>query len=186
MSGMPRSCSWALRGRFAGPSWSQLTARTCKSMKSARLSFFAAARPIRWDMGGRSQSLACAGVCAPVAALEGWLRVSGISAGQLFRPIAKGGGAAERRISAEAVARILKKRTQAIGCDPKSYSGHSLRAGFATEAARLGVPKWRIKAQTGSSQHRPTPSVTLPRVPVASSVMPISMCSIGSKSTSTG
>jgi integrase len=126
------------------------------------------------------------GRLCPVAALEGWLRVSGISAGPLFRPIAKGGEAAERRISAEAVARILKKRTQAIGCDPKSYSGHSLRAGFATEAARLGVPKWRIKAQTGSSQHRPTPSVTLPRVPVASSVMPISMCSIGSKSTSTG
>jgi hypothetical protein len=33
--------------------------------------------------------------------------------------------------------------------NPGSYSGHSLRAGFATGAARLGVPKWRIKAQTG-------------------------------------
>jgi integrase len=89
------------------------------------------------------------GRMCPITALEEWLRVSGIACGPLFRPMAKGGGAAERRISAEAVARILKKRTRAIGCDPRRYSGHSLRAGFATEAARLGVPKWRIKAQIG-------------------------------------
>ena len=89
------------------------------------------------------------GRLCPVAALEEWLRVSGIAGGPLFRPVAKSGRAAERRMSAGAVARIVKKRTWAVGCDPSRYSGHSLRAGFATEAARCGVPKWRIKAQTG-------------------------------------
>jgi integrase len=84
-----------------------------------------------------------------VAALEEWLHLSGIADGPIFRPITKARRAAERRISAEAVARIIKTRTQAVGCDPNRYSGHSLRAGFATEAARLGVAKWRIKAQTG-------------------------------------
>jgi integrase len=29
------------------------------------------------------------------------------------------------------------------------YSGHSLRAGFATSAAATGMPIWQIKAQTG-------------------------------------
>jgi integrase len=89
------------------------------------------------------------GRLCPVAALEEWLRVLGISAGPLFRPVAKSGRPAERRISAEAVVLILKKHARAVGYDPRCYSGHSLRAGFATEATRLGVPKWRIKAQTG-------------------------------------
>jgi len=43
----------------------------------------------------------------------------------------------------------VKQRTAAIGRDPAFYSGHSLRAGFATSAAVAGVPVWRIKAQTG-------------------------------------
>jgi integrase len=89
------------------------------------------------------------GCLCPIAALEEWLQVSGIAGGPLFRPVAKSGRTAERRICAEAVARILKKRTRAVGCDPSRYSGHSLRAGFVTEAARLGLAKWRIKAQTG-------------------------------------
>jgi len=89
------------------------------------------------------------GRLCPVVALEKWLQLSGIADGPIFRPITKARRAAERRISAEAVARIIKTRTQAAGCDPNRYSGHSLRAGFATEAARLGVAKWRIKAQIG-------------------------------------
>jgi integrase len=89
------------------------------------------------------------GRLCPVTALEKWLYISGIADGPLFRPVTKGGRAAEQRISAEAVARIIKKRTRAVGCDPGRYSGHSLRVGFATEAARLGIAKWRIKAQTG-------------------------------------
>jgi hypothetical protein len=43
----------------------------------------------------------------------------------------------------------VKRRISEIGLNPRCYSGHSLRTGFVTEAARLGVPKWRIKAQTG-------------------------------------
>jgi integrase len=104
------------------------------------------------DQTGHGRTVSIPRVCGrlcPVAALEEWLRVSGIAGGPLFRPVAKSGRAAERRMSAEAVARIVKKRTWAVGCDPNRYSGHSLRAGFATEAARCGVPKWRIKAQTG-------------------------------------
>jgi integrase len=89
------------------------------------------------------------GLLCPVTAVEKWLYISGIADGPLFRPVTKSGRAADRRISAEAVAGIIKTRTRAVGCDPTHYSGHSLRAGFATEAARLGIAKWRIKAQTG-------------------------------------
>jgi integrase len=47
------------------------------------------------------------------------------------------------------VARIVKCRAKAAGLDPGPYSGHSLRAGFVTDAAAAGMPTWRIKAQTG-------------------------------------
>jgi integrase len=35
------------------------------------------------------------------------------------------------------------------GLNPTLYSGHSLRAGFATSAAASGMSLWQIKAQTG-------------------------------------
>jgi integrase len=35
-----------------------------------------------------------------------------------------------------------------VGLDPSPYSGHSLRAGFATSAAQVGVLTSRIRAQT--------------------------------------
>jgi integrase len=89
------------------------------------------------------------GLMCPVAALERWLLISQISEGPVFRSVTKGGKILPTRISPEAIACILKNRLQAIGRDPTCYSGHSLRAGFATEAARIGVPMWRIRAQTG-------------------------------------
>jgi len=89
------------------------------------------------------------GPICPAAALERWLLISQIGNGPVFRPVTKGGKILPVRISPEAISCILKNRIQAIGRNPARYSGHSLRAGFATEAARIGVPQWRIRAQTG-------------------------------------
>jgi integrase len=89
------------------------------------------------------------GLVCPIATLERWLTLSRIIEGAVFRRVSKGGKVQQSRISASAVARIVKERVLAIGGDPNRYSGHSLRAGFTTEAAKVGVPKWRIKAQTG-------------------------------------
>jgi integrase len=85
----------------------------------------------------------------PVHALERWLAVSGIATRAIFRPVSKGGAVTARRLSTEAVASIIKQQVKSLGRDPSRYSGHSLRAGFATSAALAGVPTWRIKAQTG-------------------------------------
>jgi integrase len=53
------------------------------------------------------------------------------------------------RLSGEAVALVIRERLSAAGFDPAGYSGHSLRAGFATSAAKAGVSSWKIRAQTG-------------------------------------
>ena len=57
------------------------------------------------------------------------------------------------RLSPEAIALIVKQRVHAIGQDASRYSGHSLRAGFATSAALAGVPERLIRTQTGHSSN---------------------------------
>ena len=49
----------------------------------------------------------------------------------------------------EAVSLILRDRMGAAGFDSTGYSGHSLRAGFATSATRAGVSTFKIRQQTG-------------------------------------
>jgi integrase len=99
---------------------------------------------------GRTISIPCMqGVTCPVVALERWLLISQIDEGPVFRPVTKSGKVLMSRLSAAAIARILKTHVLAIGRDPTRYSGHSLRAGFATGAAKMGVPAWRIRGQTG-------------------------------------
>ena len=85
----------------------------------------------------------------PVAALEQWLATSSITEGPLFRAVNRHQQAGKQRLSGEAVCSIVRERVEAAGLDPRSYSGHSLRAGLATSAAQAGVPLWKIRQQTG-------------------------------------
>lgn len=85
----------------------------------------------------------------PVASLDLWLSRAGICGGAAFRPIDRFGHVGTGRLSGEAVSLIIKARVSAAGFDPRLYSGHSLRAGFATSAAQAGVSSWNIRRQTG-------------------------------------
>jgi integrase len=85
----------------------------------------------------------------PVRALETWLSASGIEDGPIFRPVDRHGRVAVGQLSGEAVSLILRNRMAAAGFDPIGYSGHSLRAGFATSATRAGVSTFKIRQQTG-------------------------------------
>ena len=87
----------------------------------------------------------------PVAALEAWLALSPITIGPLFRHIDRHGRIHPERLSGEAVSLVVKERLPAAGIDPAGFSGHSLRAGFATSAAQAGVSSWKIRQQTGHS-----------------------------------
>ncbi|MCC5964153.1 MAG: site-specific integrase [Rhodobacteraceae bacterium] len=85
----------------------------------------------------------------PVKAVEGWLASTGIEAGPLFRPITRHGALANTRLSGDAVSVLIRERVAAAGMDAEGFSGHSLRAGFATSAAQTGVSTLKIRAQTG-------------------------------------
>jgi integrase len=84
----------------------------------------------------------------PVLALRAWTKAAGIGTGPLFRGINKAGRLTSGRLSDRSVALVVKAAVAAAGYDPAIYSGHSLRSGFATSAARAGVPEAQIQNQT--------------------------------------
>jgi integrase len=80
----------------------------------------------------------------PVRALGEYLEVHPQATGPLFLGSTPDGWVNERTI-----ARVVKRWVEAIGGNPQQYSGHSLRAGFATAAALSGLSMPLIAVQTG-------------------------------------
>ena len=98
----------------------------------------------------------------PVKSLLRWLELSGLEgqSGPLFRPFTRNKRPRTSRLSAHAVARILKRSLrealtaqgwprERIEGRIASISGHSLRAGFVTSSAAEGVQEHVIMRQTG-------------------------------------
>lgn len=84
----------------------------------------------------------------PIAALQHWLRLRGATPGRVFVPL-RGGAAGEHGLAPNTFGRLLTARAKEAGLpNAERITGHSLRAGHATEAHRAGVPIARIAAQT--------------------------------------
>ncbi len=80
----------------------------------------------------------------PVRAVRAWLDLLGESArGPLFRRVDRWGTVGKGRMTGQAVWRIVRR----IAGD--DFSGHSLRAGLATAAAKAGKSALAIQKQTG-------------------------------------
>jgi site-specific recombinase XerD len=84
----------------------------------------------------------------PVAALEAWLTAASVPEGPAFRSVDRHGRVAATALDDRAVARVVQKLAAAVGLNSSAYSGHSLRAGFATSAAMHGIEERRIAKQT--------------------------------------
>lgn len=88
----------------------------------------------------------------PVQSLKAWLALSGIDSGPVFRRINRHDQLfSSEALTAQSVALVLKTAvTAAKGAEAaKLYAGHSLRSGYCTEAASVGVPTHVIMDQTG-------------------------------------
>lgn len=86
-------------------------------------------------------------------ALEAWLTASGITEGALFRRL--WGARLGPALSPAAVGALIQRRAQRAGVT-EPVGGHSLRAGFITEAGRQRVPLAEVMALSG---HRSVASV---------------------------
>lgn len=82
----------------------------------------------------------------PVRTLKAWIDASGITEGAIFRSVSRHGKLGQRLIGGD-VARRVQHAAELAGLDPTLYSGHSLRAGLATAAAKAGKKDRRIMAQ---------------------------------------
>lgn len=83
----------------------------------------------------------------PVAALRDWLAQGAIEDGPVFRRIRRGGHVTADRLSAGAVALIVKRHVGPIGLDLDEFAGHSLRAGFVTEGLAHGADLLKVMDQ---------------------------------------
>lgn len=67
----------------------------------------------------------------------------------LFRSVDRHDNVSDKPLSAQSVALIVKDAVRRVGGDPSAVSGHSLRAGYCTQAAIAGLQPWQIRDQTG-------------------------------------
>ena len=117
-------------------------------------------RRSKTDQEGRGRQVAIprgrhAHTC-PVRAVEGWMEAAGLDKSSdqhrdapLFRAIDRHGNLQRRALHPNSVGEILKRVVTRAGYPPAAYGGHSLRAGFCTEAARSGASAFEIMRQTG-------------------------------------
>lgn len=98
-------------------------------------------RHSKTDQDGEGQVIAVPSGKAlkPVVRLKAWLAVRGGGPGPLFYQIDPQGRLTDKPMSDRSIARLIQKYAGRIGLDPEMVAGHSLRAGFLTEASRNGA-----------------------------------------------
>jgi len=103
-------------------------------------------RKSKTDQEGLGATIAIVPGCVacPVEATAKWIEVAGITEGPLFRPTGRGGKISNRRLSDRAVAEIVKNYARRVGLNAGDFSGHSLRSGFLTSAARRGASIFKM------------------------------------------
>jgi integrase len=85
----------------------------------------------------------------PVKALKDWLKVANIETGLVFRSISRHDHIGNR-LTAQSVALTFKAAMVRVRAhEAGHYSGHSLRAGYVTQATIAGLPTFQIKEVTG-------------------------------------
>lgn len=84
----------------------------------------------------------------PVRAVRDWFFCVAITEGPVFRRVDRWGNVGGSALDPGSVARIVKRAAARAGLDPTAYAGHSLRAGFATQAARAGAHERAIMKHT--------------------------------------
>lgn len=86
----------------------------------------------------------------PVLALENWLAISRIKEGFVFRRVGQYGKIGHGALNPSSIGWIIKKLVKTAKLShPEEYGGHSLRAGFVTEASANDATDPQIMKQTG-------------------------------------
>jgi integrase len=103
-------------------------------------------RKSKTDQEGQGATIAIArgSVACPVDAVRAWIKAAGFFDGPLFRPVTRTGKISARRLSARAIAELVKSYARRAGLRASDFSGHSLRSGFLTSAAARGASIFKM------------------------------------------
>lgn len=141
-----------LLGFAGGFRRSELVGLNVEDVAFDRKGMIVTIRRSKTDQEGKGRKLGIPfgrGRWCPVKVLEEWLEAAEITSGPIFRPINRHSQVGSLRLSGEAVSIVVKERVAKIGQTVELFSGHSLRAGFATSAAMAGASSHSIRRQTG-------------------------------------
>ncbi len=132
---------------------SELVALNCDQIQMADDGLVILVRKSKTDQLGAGRKIGIPygsnPLTCPVKSVFEWMTASGISSDALFRKVNQHGRIEGNRLCAHSVALIVKRAFAAIGKPPLPFSGHSLRAGLATQAAMSGASERSIQNQTG-------------------------------------
>lgn len=157
-----------LVGFFAALRRSEIVALDIEDIEETATGMLVTVRRSKTDQTGRGRVVHLAqrnDALCPAGALRAWLSVLGSRAGPLFRRSPFADDSSPRRMSAMTVARIVKEHVGHVDLDPRLFSGHSLRAGFATSAALAGFDALLIARQTGHRSNRALGAYVRPNGP---------------------
>ncbi len=131
---------------------SELVALDCEDMEECEIGMRITIRRSKTDQEGQGATVCIVrgSISCPVAVVQTWRNVAGITTGPLFRSIRKGGRLGDR-LTDQSVGDIVKAHAARVGLDPASFVGHSLRSGFLTSAAKRGASVFKMMDQ---SRHR--------------------------------
>ena len=145
-----------LLGFAGGFRRAELVALQCSSLKfvSEGLEVFIERSKTDQEQQGHLKMIAYGSdpATCPVRAVKDWIELSGLVAGPVFRPINRYERIGGKALTAHAVATIVKRTAAAAGLSVPELSGHSLRAGFVTQAYEGGADISSIMDQTGHTE----------------------------------
>ena len=125
---------------------SEIVALTVADLREVSDGYRVLIRRSKGDQEGAGQEVAIPHgyYLRPVEAVQTWLSAADISEGPVFRPVKKGGLVVPRPLRPRAVLHIVKVYAARAGLDLRSYSAHSLRAGFITSGAEAGASLFKL------------------------------------------
>ena len=142
-----------LVGFFGALRRSELVGLNIKDVEFTPKGMYLKIRRAKTAKGGEVQKIGILyaqnpAIC-PVRALQADLAVRKKLGGEALFTRMRHNTLTKDRLSAHAVALIVKDYADRLGLDPNLFGGHSLRAGFATTAALMGATEDEIAFQTG-------------------------------------
>ena len=145
-------------GFMTGLRRSELVALDVDDLRFDRRGMTVHVRRSKGDQVGEGRDVVVfrgSGKTCPVAAVEAWLAAAVIRTGPVFVGVDRLGRARHgKRLTDQVVRLVVKERARAAGLDEEQLSGHSLRAGLATQAALDGANLRDIAKQTGHRSER--------------------------------